>query len=162
MCPTGTKLQQSRKRNQKSNLRSAFDVLDADGDGRISYDDLRAFYVAQHISGPGGSDEDVIESMISAADSDNDGYVEYDEFERVLNGGKGKSKNGRANGAMEDAFRVMDKDGDGKVGHEDLKNYLNWAGLEARDEDVRAMIRLGGGDENGGVTFDGLLKILSV
>lgn len=98
--------------------------------------------------------------MISAADSDKDGYVEYEEFERVLKGGKNGGRN--VNGAMEDAFRVMDKDGDGIVGHEDLKSYLSWAGLEARDEDVRAMIRLGGGDENGGVTFDGLLKILSV
>lgn len=162
MCPTGTELQQNRKRDQKSNLRSAFDVLDADGDGRISHNDLRAFYGGGGFSGPGSSDEDVIGSMISVADSDKDGYVEYEEFERVLNGGKGKTKNVRANGAMEDAFRVMDKDGDGKVGHEDLKDYLNWAGLEARDEDVRAMIRLGGGDENGGVTFDGFLKILSV
>lgn len=162
MCPTGTESHQIRQQNtHKSNLRSAFDVLDADGDGRISRDDLRAFYGGGGgFSGPGRSDEDVIGSMISAADSDKDGYVEYEEFERVLKGGKNGGRN--VNGAMEDAFRVMDKDGDGKVGHEDLKSYLSWAGLEARDEDVRAMIRLGGGDENGGVTFDGLLKILSV
>lgn len=103
--------------------------------------------------------------MISLADSNKNGFVEYEEFERVLNGRKGE-KNGRNGGlnVMEDAFRVMDKDGDGKVGHEDLKSYLNWAGFEARDEDVKAMIKLAGGDDsnNGGVTFEGLLKILSV
>ncbi|KAL3617212.1 hypothetical protein CASFOL_038959 [Castilleja foliolosa] len=96
--------------------------------------------------------------MISLADSNRNGFVEYEEFEKVL-----KGKNGReSGGAMEDAFRVMDKDGDGKVGHEDLKSYLGWAGFEAHDEDVKAMIKLGGGDEDGGVTFEGLLKILSV
>ncbi|KAG8372864.1 hypothetical protein BUALT_Bualt12G0111300 [Buddleja alternifolia] len=104
------------------------------------------------------SDEDVIGPMISLADSNKDGYIEYDEFEKVLNGGKGK--NMRLICVMEDAFRVMDKDGDGKVGYEDLKSYLNWAGFEAHDEDVKAMIRLGCGDENGGVTFEGLLKVL--
>lgn len=157
MCPTGTSFQNDTKTVSNSNLRSAFDVLDVDGDGKISYDDLRAFYWG--FSGPESSSEDVIGSMISVADSNKNGYVEYEEFEKVLNGRNGK--NGRI-GVMEDAFRVMDKDGDGKVGHEDLKSYLNWAGFEARDEDVKAMIRLGGGNENGGVTFEGLLKILAV
>ncbi|GFQ06223.1 squidulin [Phtheirospermum japonicum] len=147
MCPTGTALQNNTKSTQNPNLRSAFQVLDADGDGKISYDDLRASYGG--FSGPGGFDEDVIGSMISLADSNKNGFVEYEEFERVLNGKK-RGNNGRAGGAMEDAFRVMDKDGDGKVGHEDLKSYLSWAGFEAHDEDVKAMIRLGGGDEDGG------------
>lgn len=158
MCPTGSILENGTKATPSSNLRSAFDVLDADGDGKISHDDLRTFY-------GGSSEEDVIGSMISLADSNKNGFVEYEEFERVLNGRKGE-KNGRNAGlnVMEDAFRVMDKDGDGKVGHEDLKSYLNWAGFEARDEDVKAMIKLAGGDDsnNGGVTFEGLLKILSV
>ncbi|XP_022866273.1 calmodulin-like [Olea europaea var. sylvestris] len=155
MCPSGT-ASDRRETTGKANLRSAFDVLDADSDGKISHDDLRAFYGG--FSGPGDSNEDDIKSMISMADFNKDGYVEYDEFEKVLNGKNGR--NGRW-GVMEDAFRVMDKDGDGKVGREDLKSYLKWAGFEARDEDVEAMIRLAGGDENDGVTFQGLLKVLA-
>lgn len=94
--------------------------------------------------------------MISHADFNKDGYVEYDEFEKVLGKRKGEI------GVMEEAFRVMDRDGDGKVGHGDLKSYLGWAGFDASDDDIKAMIRLGGGDYNGGVTYDGFLKILSV
>lgn len=160
MCPTGSELSRTV---EKSNLRSAFDVLDADGDGRISHADLRAFYGGISAA---SSDEDAIGSMISAADSNRNGFVEYEEFERVLGGGeergRRKKETNGSGGAMEEAFRVMDKDGDGKVGMEDLRVYLEWAGLGARDEDVRAMIRLGDGDESGGVTFDGLLKILAV
>ncbi|KAI3459206.1 hypothetical protein Pfo_015869 [Paulownia fortunei] len=155
MCPTGNAIQHETKTTINSNLRWAFDVLDVDGDGKIGYNDLRAFY--KGFSGPEASEEDVIGSMICMADLNKDGYVEYEEFEKVLDG---RGKNGKVDDVMEDAFRVMDKDGDGKVGHEDLKSYLNWAGFEAQDEDVKAMIRLGGGDENGGVTFEGLLKVL--
>lgn len=156
-CLSGSPLSERedpRATSGVANLRSAFDVLDADGDGKISHGDLRAFYGAET------SGEGVIESMISVADSNKDGFVEYDEFEKVLESKKG---NDRRIGVMEDAFRVMDKDGDGKVGHDDLKSYLNWAGFEADDEDVKAMIRLGGGDDqNGGVTFQGFLKVLAL
>lgn len=146
MCPTGTSLHPSPK---TPDLRSAFDVLDADCDGKISRSDLRSFY-------GGNTDEDTIGTMISHADFNKDGYVEYDEFEKVLGKRKGEI------GVMEEAFRVMDRDGDGKVGHGDLKSYLGWAGFDASDDDIKAMIRLGGGDYNGGVTYDGFLKILSV
>ncbi|KZV36634.1 calmodulin-4 [Dorcoceras hygrometricum] len=159
MCPTGETL---RRRGGKTDLRSAFDVLDADGDGRISHEDLRAFYV-EFSEADATSGEQAIESMIAVADSNKDGFVEYDEFEKVLGAKKGTDRRTRV---MEDAFRVMDKDGDGKVGHADLKSYLSWAGFEAADEDVKAMIRLGGGggvdNGDGGVTFQGFLKILAL
>ncbi|CAI9779721.1 unnamed protein product [Fraxinus pennsylvanica] len=160
MCPTGSELLRSETAG-KSNLRSAFNVLDADQDGKISHDDLRAFYGGFSVDG--ASEEDVIGSMISMADANKDGYVEFEEFEKVLeHTRRGKNKGWGVN-VMEEAFRVMDKDGDGKVGHEDLKSYLLWAGFDAvDDEDVKAMIRMGGGDQNGGVTYQGLLKILAV
>lgn len=41
MCPTGTSLPSARK---PANLRSAFDILDVDRDGKISHEDLKVFY----------------------------------------------------------------------------------------------------------------------
>ncbi|KAK9288465.1 hypothetical protein L1049_016922 [Liquidambar formosana] len=158
MCPSGTTLRSQT--TARSEFRPAFDVLDADRDGKISPDDLRTFY-SGFANTSAAADEDIIGSMISVADSNKDGFVEYDEFERVLGCGNGERRSG-GGGVMEDVFKVMDKDGDGKVSHEDLKSYLSWAGFPASDEDIRAMIRLGGGDETGGVSFDGLLKILAV
>lgn len=154
MCPSGTATPPLA--DLPSDFRPAFDVLDADHDGKISRDDLRSFYSTASFP----ADDDVIGSMISVADSNKDGFVEYDEFERVL-GCRESSKRGGA-GIMEDVFRVMDRDGDGKVGRDDLKGYMEWAGFYATDEDIMAMIRLGGGDEKEGVSFDGLLKILAL
>ncbi|KAJ8528875.1 hypothetical protein K7X08_030615 [Anisodus acutangulus] len=152
MCPTGTVLHSEA--TGKTNLRSAFDVLDVDRDGKISSDDLRTSY-------GGFVGDDVIGTMMTVADFNKDGYVEFDEFEKVLD--SSKRRNGRSLNVMEDVFKVMDKDGDGKVGLEDLKSYLNWAGLQVDDDDVKAMIKLGRGDDkNGGVTYEGFLQILSL
>ncbi|KAI8002502.1 Calcium-binding protein CP1 [Camellia lanceoleosa] len=159
MCPTGTNHRLDTASG--SNIRSAFDVLDADRDGKISPSDLKTFY--KGFSGGGAEEEDVIGSMMSVADSNKDGFVEYDEFETVLNERNGGGGGGESRwGAMEEAFRFMDRDGDGVVGEEDLRGYFNLAGFDATDEDIKAMIRLGGGDQNQGVSYDGFLKILAV
>ncbi|KAK3188283.1 hypothetical protein Dsin_027844 [Dipteronia sinensis] len=158
MCPTGSSLPSREEAATGAGFRQAFDVLDTDRDGKISGDDLRAFYSGLSCDSDGREKEEIIRSMISEADSNRNGFVEYDEFERVLSYGNRKS----GGGVMEDVFKVMDTDGDGMLSHGDLKSYMRWAGFEASDDDIKAMIKLGGGDEREGVSFDGLLKILAV
>lgn len=47
----------------------------------------------------------------------------------------------------------MDNEGDSKVGHEeDLKSYIGCMGFKVNDEDVKVMIKLDRGHQNG-VTF---------
>lgn len=156
MCPSGRTLHPTATATAAADFRPAFDVLDADHDGKISRDDLCAFYAGVH-GGPSGGD-DVIGAMMTVADTNKDGFVQYEEFERVVN----TQTKPVGYGPMEDVFRVMDKDGDGKLSHRDLKSYMAWAGFPATDEDIAAMIRYGGGHPNGGVTFDGLLRILAL
>ncbi|TXG71572.1 hypothetical protein EZV62_000151 [Acer yangbiense] len=160
MCPTGSSLPSREEAATGAGFRQAFDVLDTDRDGKISGDDLRAFYSSLSCGSDGREREEIIRSMISEADSNRNGFVEYDEFERVLDYGNRKS--GGGGGVMEDVFKVMDTDGDGMLSHGDLKSYMRWAGFEASDDDIKAMIKLGGGDDREGVSFDGLLKILAV
>ncbi|KAJ7955249.1 calmodulin [Quillaja saponaria] len=156
MCPSD-----SSAAARRSGFRPAFEVLDADRDGKISRDDLQSFYTGFLRNNREITEvDDVIGTMMTVADSNKDGFVEYDEFELVLLGNLNKKSLG--SGVMEDVFKVMDKDGDGKLSHEDLKSYMEWAGFGATDEDIKAMIKLGGGDELGGVTLNGLLQILAV
>lgn len=164
MCPTGTSRALPPHDQSSSSaaldFRQVFNLLDADHDGKISGDDLRAFYAG--LSGTDDQERDeTIRSMIMVADSNRSGFVEYDEFERVLGFGKAARKT-EAGGVMEDVFNVMDTDGDGKLSFADLKSYMGWAGFEASDDDIKAMIKLGGGHEDEGVSFHGLLQILAL
>ncbi|KAJ0736360.1 putative EF-hand domain-containing protein [Helianthus annuus] len=146
MCPTGTSLSPATK---AADLRSAFEILDVDHDGKISHEDLKTFYT--------DASDDVIGTMMTVADSNKNGYVEYEEFEKVV---KENNREGEG-GVMEDVFNDMDRDGDGKVGHEDLRSYLSSAGIQVNDDDIKAMVRLGSGDtDEDGVAFEGFLRIL--
>ncbi|KAI3980752.1 hypothetical protein MKX01_025317 [Papaver californicum] len=158
MCPSNVNSCQSETVSE-SDFRPAFDVLDTDRDGKISINDLKSFYSGFQCT---ASDEE-ISSMISIADSNKNGFVEIDEFEKVVTGGNGKnSRNPSSASLMNEVFKIMDKDGDGKLGFEDLKDYMKCAGFSTSDDDIKAMIKLGGGDENEGVSFEGLLDILAV
>ncbi|KAF9620014.1 hypothetical protein IFM89_010630 [Coptis chinensis] len=143
MCPSGIVTPTTTP-----DFRSAFDILDIDHDGKISRDDLKTFYSCFSGSNEVTNDED-IGSMIFIADSNKDGFVEFDEFKQVLD--CSKTSPVVSGGVMEDVFKVMDRDGDGKVSFDDLKSYMNWAGFSTGDEDIKTMIKLGGGDDKSGI-----------
>ncbi|KAK8661833.1 hypothetical protein V6N13_091424 [Hibiscus sabdariffa] len=155
MCPSERNLSRPANTSSPPEFRSAFEVLDADRDGKISREDLRRFY-----GGCCNGNDEMIETMISLADLNKDGFVEYEEFERVLGWSKNKATDFGV--IMQDVFKVMDRDGDGKLSHQDLKSFMESAGFSASDDDIKAMISLGEGDEQGeGVSLDGLIKILA-
>lgn len=155
MCPSGRIASSITTANP--DFRSAFEVIDADRDGKISSDDLRAFYAGIPRSPSSSSgDEMMIGTMMSVADANKDGFVEFDEFEKVLETAPPCRSE---EGLMKDVFEAMDKDGDGRLSYGDLKSYLDSAGLTASDDEIKSMIRFAGGDSNDGVSFDGLLRI---
>ncbi|CAN8265495.1 unnamed protein product [Cochlearia groenlandica] len=159
MCPSGKITTSITAANP--DFRPAFEIIDADRDGKISSEDLRAFYAG--ISRYSSSDEDtMIGTMISVADENKDGFVEFYEFEKVLVTAAPpcRSIGEEDEGLMKEVFKVMDKDGDGRLSYRDLKSYMESAGLAANDDEIEAMIKLGGGDSyDDGVSFDGLLRI---
>eukprot|EP01126_Amoeba_proteus_P004036 TRINITY_DN11383_c0_g1_i1.p1 TRINITY_DN11383_c0_g1~~TRINITY_DN11383_c0_g1_i1.p1 ORF type:complete len:149 (-),score=35.69 TRINITY_DN11383_c0_g1_i1:188-634(-) len=61
-------------------IRSAFEVFDADGNGLINKDELRA--TLQLLGEEAG--EELITNMMEFADSNKDGYIDYTEFMKVI------------------------------------------------------------------------------
>ncbi|CAN6467982.1 unnamed protein product [Victoria cruziana] len=154
MCPSDR--QRPSASRGTTSLREAFDVLDADGDDRIGADDIRVLFERVFCE---PVDDKEIRSMISVADADGSGFVEIDEFERVIGRPPAEAAERKV---LEDVFRAMDGDGDGIIGFSDLKHYMRWAGMPVSDSEVRTMMRMGGGDEVQGVSFDAMVKILTV
>lgn len=104
-----------------------FKALDANGDGKLSREEL--------IIGYSGimSEEDAIkhvERIMSQVDTDNNGYLEYSEFLKaaVDKDSMMNTKN------MKHAFELFDKDGNGKISAEELKEVLQ--GDEPLDENI--------------------------
>ena len=60
------------------NLRSAFDMLDEDGDGTLTKDELKKVFGGGHVSEKG---EQIWDELIASVDQDSDGMVTYAEFE---------------------------------------------------------------------------------
>ncbi len=65
---------------KEENLRAAFAHFDADGDGTISREELRAALAGGAYAGP----DDDIERIIDEVDKDGDGEIDYDEFVAML------------------------------------------------------------------------------
>ncbi|XP_072983563.1 probable calcium-binding protein CML36 [Typha latifolia] len=68
---------------EEEELREAFAVFDADGDGRISAEELLGVFAAL------GEDECTLDDcrrMIDGVDTDGDGFVCFDDFARMMDG----------------------------------------------------------------------------
>ena len=64
-------------------LREAFAVFDADGDGKISAEELLGVFVTL---GDDGCTLEDCRCMIQGVDTDGDGFVCFDDFARMMDG----------------------------------------------------------------------------
>ena len=65
----------------KNNLDVAFKIFDADGNGSISLDELKAVFARGSAS---GKTEEVWSEIMQSADSNNDGEIDFTEFENAM------------------------------------------------------------------------------
>ena len=98
-------------------LKNIFKKLDKNGDGRLTYLELKEGFeriLGNYIS------EIELNKIISDVDQDKDGYIEYEEFLRVaLNKNTLISEEN-----LRHAFNMFDNNKDGKLSAEEIKNIL--------------------------------------
>ena len=66
----------------KEQVREAFDIIDADGNGGLDIKELRR--VLEQL-GLNPTDQD-LKGVLEICDTDNSGFIEYDEFEKAMLG----------------------------------------------------------------------------
>ncbi|CAH9084843.1 unnamed protein product [Cuscuta epithymum] len=127
-------------------VESVFKKFDANGDGKISAEELSG--VMKDLGSSISSEE--LKQMMDDIDTDKDGFINLQEFADFCKG------DGDGDGGLKDlreAFDFYDADKDGLISVAELKSILSRLGMGCSAEDCSNMIRSVDSDEDGSVNF---------
>ena len=135
---------QSLTAQDTKELREVFNKIDANGDGRISKEELMAQYTEIMEAGEA---REIVDAVMKEVDTDGSGFMDYTEFLKASIDQKKllSMKN------LEKAFSLFDKDGSGTISTAEIRKVLA-SGSEV-DESVWSHI-LHEVDENGDGEID--------
>ena len=112
-------------------LKKFFKKLDKNGDGRLTYLELKEGF--EKIIGDKFTTEMEMYQIMSLVDQDKDGYIEYEEFLRVtLNRNTLISEEN-----LKNAFNMFDNNKDGKLSAEELRTILGTSDNEYINEIIQ-------------------------
>jgi len=118
-------------REERSQLLQTFQMLDTNGDGKLSREELIAGY--QKIMGLSSAEAEV-DAIMKAVDNNGSGSIDYTEFVMAtINRQKLLSKE-----RLEAVFKLFDKDGNGYLTADELREIFNPGNAKDIDEKVWA------------------------
>jgi len=141
-------------------VRQAFKKFDADGDGEISLQELKA-----GAGSVGKFSDGELSAIFSIGDIDNDGKISFPEFARIVipSADEKISQLKKTIGSANDvaaAFKKFDMNNDGQISSQELQNGLKSTGLNFTNQEVDvifAVADLDGDGEISAAEFEHLL-----
>jgi calcium-dependent protein kinase len=106
-------------KTEKEQLARVFKEIDANGDGKLSLEEVLLGY--DKFFGKNMEKEDVIK-MFKSVDTDNSGFIDYTEFVVASM----NEKTLLSNDKLQAAFKMFDKDGSGFISSEEIKEVLGF------------------------------------
>ena len=142
-------------------LEQVFQRYDANGDGKISADELASVLCA--LGAPPGPGE--VQSMMEEMDADRDGFVDLREFAAFhcgpcSQGGAAKEQEAASEAELKEAFRMYDADHNGLISARELHRVLRQLGDKCSVADCSRMIRSVDADGDGSVNFEEFKKMM--
>ncbi|XP_073274942.1 probable calcium-binding protein CML18 [Primulina huaijiensis] len=132
-------------------LQQIFNKYDANGDGKISLQELTAILTSL---GSATTAADEAARAMSELDSDGDGFIDFNEFKAF------HCRGGDRNKELEEAFELYDKDKNGKISASELHDVLGRLGDKCSLKDCRRMIGSVDVDGDGCVNFDEFKRMM--
>lgn len=98
--------------------------------------------------------------MINEVDVDGNGTVEFAEFVILMTN---KVKEMTKEEEIQEAFKVLDKENDNHISTKELKYFMRKvAHIKLSSEEAEAMIEFADTDEDGLVTFDDFVQVITL
>jgi calcium-binding protein CML len=137
-----------------SEVQKVFERFDANGDGKISAEELAGVMKAL------GSDTsgEEIARMMKEIDTDQDGFINLEEFASFC---KGDSLFGGGLKELNEAFELYDQDHDGFISDKELHQILTRLGERCSMDDCVNMIKSVDSDGDGMVNFEEFKKMMT-
>ncbi|GKV38630.1 hypothetical protein SLEP1_g55523 [Rubroshorea leprosula] len=132
--------------------RNMFKTYDKNGDGKISFDELKEIHAAL---GWNQSAEEVRKAM-AEMDKDGDGFIDQEEFIAF-----NKESSSNENQELKQAFDMYDLDGDGVITANELHSVLRKLGGKCTLSDCKKMISQVDKNGDGKVNFEEFKKMMN-
>jgi len=117
-------------------MRRMFSLMDRDGSGKISVDELKDILCSQ---GYYPSDSE-LEEMMGEIDSDHSGEIDFEEFVSYCVRRRMSRTISQENREIKDAFNFIDKNGDGFITALEIKQVVREMGRDISEEQAEQML----------------------
>jgi Ca2+-binding EF-hand superfamily protein len=131
---------------QIQEFRQAFDIMDRNGDGVITVDDLAT--VMRAIGQSPNHQE--LQDMIREVDADGNDNIDFTEFLALMSR---QMRQSDIEEELKETFRVFDRDNDGFITPQELRTLLISLGLDSSAQVIRAMIAEADRNRDGKIDF---------
>ncbi|GAU11626.1 hypothetical protein TSUD_346180 [Trifolium subterraneum] len=138
---------------QISEFLEDFSLLDKDGDGCITIEELGT---AMRSLDENPTLEE-LQIMVNEVDTNGNGTIEFGEF---LNFMARKMKETEAEEELKEAFWVFDKDKNGYISSNELRSVLRTIGEKVTEVELEQMIKLADLDGNGLIDYQEFVRIM--
>lgn len=131
-------------------MRRMFSLIDSDGSGMISKDELKKLLYSQGYY----PSENELETMMEEIDSDHSGEIDFEEFVSYCVKRRMSRTVSQENREIKDAFSYFDKNGDGFITAHEIMEVMKELGQSISEQEAEQMLAEVDKEGTGRVTLE--------